>query len=214
MTLLDAGRSVVILEQGLATQGASSRNGGMCGDLLKPSFDHLSARFGKQTATALYAEARDAYVFFREFLAEHKIDCDFAQVGRITGAFSDAQLKSLERETEKFTRQSARLTKSCTDPTSATRSAPTPTSACASYRITAGSIRPSTPPRSYDLVRERGGEIHERTRLTGFARSGNEFELTTSRGMIRSRELIVATNGYTSSATYVIQRRIVPVTAT
>src|ERR1700676_1836649 len=93
LTLLAAGRSVLILESGLAAEGASSRNGGMCGDLLKPSFGSLSARYGRETAIALYAEARDAYVFFQEFLAANNIDCDFARVGRLTGAFTERQLQ-------------------------------------------------------------------------------------------------------------------------
>ena len=213
LTLLDAGRSVVILEQGLATEGASSRNGGMCGDLLKPSLDRLTAKFGKQTATALYAEARDAYVFFREFLAENRIDCDFAQVGRLTGAFSDAQLKNLEQETET-------LRKVVGTPYEIVRGSDVQneigTDAYVGVRVLPhhGGLHPAKYACALvRLVRERGGQIHERTRLTKFERSGEEFVLTTSRGMISSRELVVATNGYTSSATYALQRRIIPVTS-
>jgi len=213
LALLDAGRSVVILEQGLATEGASSRNGGMCGDLLKPSFDRLAAKFGKQTATALCAEARDAYVFFREFLAEHKIDCDFAQVGRITGAFSDAQLESLEQETEA-------LRKAVGTPYEIVRGTDVHdeigTDAYVGVRVLPhhGGLHPAKYAAALvRLVRERGGHIHERTRLTRFERSGKELVLATPRGEIRSRELIVATNGYTGSATHAVQRRIVPVTS-
>jgi glycine/D-amino acid oxidase-like deaminating enzyme len=213
LTLLDAGRSVVILEQDLATEGASSRNGGMCGDLLKPTFERLTEKFGKQMATALYAEARDAYVFFREFLAKHKIECDFKQVGRITGAFSDAQLKSLEHETET-------LRKAVGTPYEVVRGADVhkeiDTDAYVGVRVLPhhGGLHPAKYAASLvRLVRERGGQIHERTRLTKFERSGKEFVLTTSRGSITSRELVVATNGYTSSVTYALQRRIVPVTS-
>ena len=213
LTLLDAGRSVVILEQGLATEGASSRNGGMCGDLLKPSFDRLTAKLGKQTATALYAEARDAYVFFREFLTQHKIECDFAQVGRLTGAFSDAQLKALEQETET-------LRKAVGTPYEIMRGSDVHneigTDAYVGVRVLPhhGGLHPAKYAAGLvRLVRERGGQIHERTRLTKFARSGNEFVMSTSRGTIHSRELVVATNGYTSSATYALQRRIIPVTS-
>ena len=63
------------------------------------------------------------------------------------------------------------------------------------------------------LVRERGGQIHEYTRLLRYERTGEEFVLTTSRGTLRARDLIVATNGYTSSATSWLRRRIVPVTS-
>ena len=37
------------------------------------------------------------------------------------------------------------------------------------------------------------------------------FRLTTSLGEIRSRELLVATGGYTSGATPALQKRIVPI---
>ena len=79
LTLLRAGRSVIVIEAALAAEGASSRNGGMCGDLLKPSFTQLSARYGKQRAVALYSDVRDALVFLQEVIADNKIECDFAR---------------------------------------------------------------------------------------------------------------------------------------
>ena len=213
LTLLREGRSVLVLEQSLATQGASSRNGGMCGDLLKPSFDRLSARFGNQTAATLYAEARDAYIFFRGFLAEQKIDCDFVQAGRLTGAFSDAQLNSLERETET-------LHKAVGTPYEIARGSDVRneigTDAYVGVRVLPhhGGLNPAKYAAALmNLVRQHGAQIHERTRLTDFERRGQEFILTTTRGTTRSRELIVATNGYTSSATYALQRRLIPVTS-
>lgn len=213
LTLLAAGRSVLILESGLAAEGASSRNGGMCGDLLKPSFGSLSARYGKETAIALYAEARDAYVFFQEFLAANNIDCDFARVGRLTGAFTERQLQNLEAETDVLRKAVGTLYEIVSGPRLRDEIG---TDAYVGARILPhhGGLHPAKYATALSrLVRERGGEIREHTRLLSYEHLSREFALTTSRGKIRSRELIVATNGYTSSATSSLQRRIVPVTS-
>src|SRR4029453_2685381 len=105
LTLLEKGRSVVLLDEQRAGEGASSRNGGMCGDILKPTFSQLSERFGKPTAVALYSETRDALTFLKHFVATNAIACDFAQVGRLTGIPSEQQVRSIEAESALLKRE-------------------------------------------------------------------------------------------------------------
>src|SRR6185295_16969455 len=104
LTLLKHGRSVVVIEARRVAEGASSRNGGMIGDLLKPSVAELAARFGTQMASRLCCEFRDALVRFPDFLAENAIRCDFERSGRITGALSETQLAGLLHESEALRR--------------------------------------------------------------------------------------------------------------
>ena len=213
LALLSAGRSVVILESGLAAEGASSRNGGMCGDLLKPGFGRLSARYGRENAAALCSEARDAFVFFQEFIAENRIECEFARTGRLTGAFTHSQLKGLEEEAGILRKEIGMPYEIVTG--SALRDE-IGTEAYVGARLLRhhGGLHPAKYASALvRLVRERGGQIHEQTRLLDLERSGQEFELRTSRGNLRARELIVATNGYTGAATPSLRRRIIPVTS-
>ncbi|TMH08574.1 MAG: FAD-binding oxidoreductase [Betaproteobacteria bacterium] len=213
LTLLRAGRSVIVIEAALAAEGASSRNGGMCGDLLKPSFTQLSARYGKQSAVALYSEVRDALVFLQEVIADNKIECDFARVGRLTGALSQQQLKGLESEAEILRKEIGTEYQIVSGPAIHDEIG---SDLYVGARILPhhGGLHPAKYAAALArLVRECGGQIHEHTRLLRYERTGQEFVLTTSRGKLRARDLIVATNGYTTSATSWLRRRIVPVTS-
>jgi glycine/D-amino acid oxidase-like deaminating enzyme len=99
--LLRAGRSVTILEAARLGEGASSRNAGMCGDLLKPRYGALCAAHGERLATDLCCEARDALTSFAPFLKEYGLSCDFERSGRLTGALSEAQLQGIARESRR-----------------------------------------------------------------------------------------------------------------
>ncbi|MBN8899840.1 MAG: FAD-binding oxidoreductase, partial [Rhodospirillales bacterium] len=100
LTIASGGRSVAVLEAGLPGVGASSRNGGMCSEVLKPSFATLSKRYGKEHALALIKEAREAFDFLPHFLEEEGIDCNYVRCGGFTGALKQAQYDAMARETE------------------------------------------------------------------------------------------------------------------
>ena len=58
---------------------------------------------------------------------------------------------------------------------------------------------------------EAGVDVQNRTEVTGIQRDGDRFEVATSRGTIRARNVVVATNGYTGKATPWLQRRVIPI---
>lgn len=213
LTLLEKGRSVVLLDDQRAGEGASSRNGGMCGDILKPTFSELSERYGKQTSVALYSETRDALNFLKHFVLTNAIACDFAQAGRLTGIASDHQARSIEAESALLKREVGidyhMVSKRDLH------------NEIGSDLYVGARIHPhhaGLQPAKYvaeliRIVRERGAHIQDRTRLLSYVSAGRNFELVTSRGKLRTRDLIIATNGYTGAATPWLRRRIVPVTS-
>lgn len=213
LTLLEKDRSVVLLDELRAGEGASSRNGGMCGDILKPTFSQLLERCGRQTAVALYSETRDALGFLKYFVATGAIDCDLAPVGRLTGIASEEQVRSIEAESALLKREvgidyhmvSKRDLRGeiGSDLYVGARIHPHHAALHPAKYVT-GLIR---------FVRERGAQIYDQTRLLSYAAAGRNFELVTSRGKLRTRDLIIATNGYTGAATSWLRRRIVPVTS-
>ena len=58
---------------------------------------------------------------------------------------------------------------------------------------------------------EAGVDVQNRTEVTGLRQDGDRFEVQTSRGTIKARNVIVATNGYTGKATPWLQRRVIPI---
>jgi glycine/D-amino acid oxidase-like deaminating enzyme len=213
LTLLRHGRSVVVIESGRVAEGASSRNGGMFGDLLKPSVAELRARFGAQMAGRLCCEVRDALVRFEAVLVENGIRCDFQRAGRITGALSQAQLAGLLRESEALRRVTG-VEYDVVAKSDLGSELGTDVYVGARLYRHHGGLHPA----KYvaELVRcvlAAGGVVCESTSFLGYERKSDGFSIRTSAGEIRARDLIVATNGYTGAASGALRRRLIPVTS-
>jgi glycine/D-amino acid oxidase-like deaminating enzyme len=56
-----------------------------------------------------------------------------------------------------------------------------------------------------------GARLLEDTEVIRVQKTGNGFEVGTSRGVVRSREVLAATNGYTPPALAALRRRVVPI---
>ena len=213
LTLLKHGRSVVVVEARRVGEGASSRNGGMIGDLLKPSVAELTGRFGAQMAARLCCEFRDALARFPDFLAENGIRCDFERSGRITGALSDTQLAGLLRESAALRRLTGVEYDIVAKSDLASELGTDAYAGARLYRHHAG-----LHPAKYvgELARcalAAGAVICESTAFLSYEATHEGFSIKTSTGGIRARDLIVATNGYTGSVSGRLQRRLIPVTS-
>ena len=100
ITLARAGRSVQVFDKQHPGEGASTRNGGITSGNLRPSRSNLIRRFGEKRALDVIAESAAARQDLYRFIAEEKIDCDFALVGRFSGAANPGDYEGLAREAE------------------------------------------------------------------------------------------------------------------
>ena len=213
LTLARAGRSVIVFDAETPGIGASSRNGGMLGSALKPSLDALTRRYGRDRALALLAEAKEAYEFLPRFLAEEQIDCDYAENGGFTGIMQPAQYETLARETDQLSREiglEAHMV-----PKSEVRNEIGTDLYCG------GRVMPRRAglhPARYHAgligrVRKAGAIIAGNSPVTAIQRNGGDFTVTSPRSSLKARNVVVATNGYTGSATQALRRRVIPVTS-
>jgi glycine/D-amino acid oxidase-like deaminating enzyme len=213
LTLARAGRSVVVLDAGQPGFGASSRNGGMCGDRLKPSLATLSARYGRARAEALILEAREALDFLPSFLADEAISCSYVPSGSFTGTVKPAQYESLARETETLKRElgfDADMV-----PREEVRSEIGTDLYCGgrvSHR--GGGLNPA----QYHAglmarVMAAGVIVAGESPAVAIERGGGRFSVTTPRGTIDARDVVVGTNGYTGPVTQDLRRRVIPVSS-
>jgi glycine/D-amino acid oxidase-like deaminating enzyme len=213
LTLLKNQRSVVVLEAGRVAEGASSRNGGMCGDLLKPSVGELTARFGTRMASRLCGEARDALIHFQVFLAENDMRCDFQRSGRLTGALSDAQLAGLLRESESLRRLTG-VDYEVVGKSDLASELGTGTYVGARLYRHHGGLHPAKYASELSrCVLAAGGVICESTAFVSCDETPEGIKIKTTAGHIRARDLIVATNGYSGWSGRSLRRRLVPVTS-
>jgi glycine/D-amino acid oxidase-like deaminating enzyme len=102
--LARAGRSVQVFDKQHPGEGASTRNGGITSGNLRPGYAELVRRFGETRASAILAEAKAAREDLYRFIAEEKIECDFAISGRFSGASAHRDYERLAREAEMLNR--------------------------------------------------------------------------------------------------------------
>lgn len=204
------GRSTLVLDAEAVGWGCSTRNGGQISTGVKPSLEQLASRHGAAKARAIHEEGHRALRWIGAFIAEEAIDCDFAIGGHLHAAHNEAAFRKL----------------------AATRSEPAGLETGAQMvprdRMRAelgtdayfgGIIYPRhaalDPGRYHEGLLERvlaaGATVASHTPVTGIERTGMGFRLSTSKGVLTARDVVIATNGYTGQSTPWQRRRIIPI---
>ncbi len=211
LTLARAGRSVLVLEAGAPGEGASSRNGGMMGDVLKPGFSGLVAAHGEAEAAALWREARASLDFAKDLIAREALDCDYRASGRFTGASRPGHYEAMARDLDRI-RAVLPVDGEMVPRAEQHREVATDHYHGGRLFRHHASVHPAKYHRALlDLARAAGAAVAPHTSLLGLARDGAGHELRTPRGRVRARDVVVATNGYTGTATPAMRRWVVPV---
>ncbi len=209
------GRSTAVLEAGNPGEGCSTRNGGQISTSVKPSLSNLAKKFGLDHAKAIRDEGETALEWIEDFINEESINCDFVRNGRFHAAHTRSQFSKIANEADELRRVEG--IEAFVVPKQEQRSE------LGSDSYHGGVVFP----RHASL---HAGKYHqsllERTVAAGatvvpqctvlsidrIATSGSsQFMLHTNIGDITSRDVMIATNGYTSSLTPWLQRRIIPI---
>jgi len=206
-----AGTDVTLLERERLGAGASSRNGGFVLPGFKPDLAEIAARHGNDTARSMFAMSVDAVNLVEQLIRSESIDCAFARPGNIALAARPAHLPLL--------RESARLLKSLCDYDSEILDAHQLPEELGSATYFGGQLEPTAAALQPALylaglaasTRRSGVRLIEQTGVTGISGRRGHFVLTTSRGPIRAREVIVATDGFTGPWSGPVRRRVVAV---
>jgi glycine/D-amino acid oxidase-like deaminating enzyme len=214
-TLAKGGARVAVLEAETVGWGASSRNGGMVLTGLKLDASTLISRYGKKVTRRMYAASLASIEYIQQIVRDENIQCDFARCGHLEVACKAKHFTDFQRSAEMIAREfdhrlrivpqrelraeigSAIYHGGLVDETSA---------GVNPARYVAGLAR---------AAERAGAAIFEQTRVTSIERTAEAgalgFKLTTSRGMLWARDVLVATSGYTSAATPALQKKIIPI---
>lgn len=205
------GRSTVIIDAEDAGHGCSSRNGGQIGWSIKPSYDELTARHGSEKALSILREGDNALEWIGDFVNTESLDCGFNIGGRFHAAHSPAHYEGLARA---VANQPPGIDhEGHMVPHSEMRSE------LGTDAYHGGAVYPahaSLDPGRYhqgllDRATGAGAEVVPHCRVTGIERSGANVTVTTTRGRIEARDVIVASNGYTGTVTPWQRRRVIPI---
>lgn len=206
-----AGMHTVVIDAGQIGQGCSTRNGGQVSTSIKPSFDSLKHKFGADIAERIFREGQASLDFTAKFIEEENIACDFRVVGRFHGAHSPRQYEQLARAAE------------AAHPVLKTDAFLVPKSEQLSELRTefyhGGMVFPkhaSVDPGAYHagltrLAETSGIALIQNCKATGLAENGSGHHVSTVKGQIHARHVIVATNGYSGELLPWLQRRVIPI---
>jgi glycine/D-amino acid oxidase-like deaminating enzyme len=205
-----AGRSTLVLDAGAIGAGCSSRNGGQVAYSIKPTFHSLRERFGTDIAFGICREGLDAVAYLRS-LATKEIDCGWREDGCFFGAHTARHFAAMVREAENQTRgleqrieivakadQHREIASDfyhggCVYPDDASVD---PT------RLLLGLLR-----RALDS----GASVVDRCPVEAISRTRDGFEVSTARGIVRARQVLLATNGYSGPLSPWARRRVIPI---
>lgn len=191
----DPSLKIAVLEAQVIGFGASGRNGGFSMPLLGWDLTYLLWYMGRERGARAHHFAVDCVRNTQKMALDHNIDCDFEWVGLMEVARTPAQLRRLEREVEHYHSlgyddveyyDKAALSKHLNSAVHIGGRRDPVTAILNPAKMARGLKK---------VVADMGVEIYERTPITSYA-PGPRVELTTPKGKIRARYMIVATNAF------------------
>lgn len=206
------GAKVCVLEADRFGVGASTRNGGMVsGGANVGKRTDLASRLGEDGARKLLREASDSYRYFEDLIATESIDCRYQPVGRFTGAHTPAAYEALGAKVDRLNAETD--AEALLVPRQEQHRFVASDAYFGGMHVRrTGGIHPALYHSGLlDRAAAYGATLHDQTAVTAIKGRRGAFEIRTGRGVVRARDVIVATNGYTGSATPWHQRRVVPI---
>ncbi|TPI58209.1 FAD-binding oxidoreductase [Mesorhizobium sp. B3-1-7] len=209
--LAKAGRSVQLFDRLSIGKAASSRNGGMASGSIRPGRKQLIRRFGEDRANGILMEGKSARDDLRAFLEEEKVECEFFLSGLFDGAINQHDCDELSRYAELLERFLGIEAYSVARG-DVSRYIGTDFYAGGFVRMDIGGLHPAKllsgilrAAQATDAV------IHENTAVLGTSAEVGGVRVTTSRGEVFAKKVLVCTNAYTDGFDPWLRRRLVPV---
>ena len=214
LTLARGGRDVAVIDADLPGNGASTKNAGNVSRTLKKSFSELEHKYGAEKAAAYYREGGKAFEFLKEFLVREQIDCQARWEGRFYAAHSPKAYEALARGSDKMLKHVG-LETEMVPRTQQSREVGSEKYFGGQLVRGPGVIHAGLLHRGLlTCALNAGVRIVPRTRVIGMSGDRGGFTVATSRGTVRARNVVVATNGYTGRGGSIFdhfRRRLVPI---
>ena len=201
----------MVFDRGKVGSGASSRNAGqvLTGFKLGPA--ELVAKYGEARARELFEISDHAIAALEALVSEEGIDCDFELSGHLQAAAKPSHFDAFKDEQALLARVFHRDVTLVAEADQRTE-----LGASGYHGLLVDESSRALNPAKYvhglaAAARRAGAVIVEDTAVEQVTRSGREWTLKTRTGEIRADDVLVATNGYTGTATPALQRRLIPI---
>jgi glycine/D-amino acid oxidase-like deaminating enzyme len=210
-SLARRGADVTVLERHTIGWGASSRNGGFVLPGFKPEIETLARHLGVTEARRLFELSLQAVCALEALIADEGIACGYSRCGTLVLAARRGHVAALEAS-HRFLRSELAHETVVLGPSDLRGEIASTRYHGGLLDPFAGSVQPAALVNGLATAAERAGaRLLEQAAVQGMTRSGAGFTLTTDRGVLLARDVLIATNGYTGPLAPQLQRRVVPV---
>jgi glycine/D-amino acid oxidase-like deaminating enzyme len=213
--LAKKGARVAVLESQTIGWGASSRNGGMVLTGLKLGVNQLISQYGREKTQAMYAASIASIDYVEQIVREENIECDFSRSGHLEVACKQKHFDGFAKQAEVIAREFKHQLRVVPRHELADEIGSQIYYGGMVDEISAGA-NPARYVAGLGRAALRAGAcIYESTRVESIERSSKNgsagWNLSTSRGSLWAKDVMVATSGYTSKATPALQKKIIPI---
>jgi glycine/D-amino acid oxidase-like deaminating enzyme len=205
------GVDATVLEQHSFGWGASGRNGGFVLPGYKPEMEELAERLGAERAARMFRLSLEAIRDLATLIAEEGIPCDFVRCGAVTLAAKPGHMHGLE-QSGRFMREQLGYETELLGRDELAQEIASPRYHGGLLDPGGCSLQPARYARGLAQAAERAGaRLLDRTEVKRIRRIQGAFQVTTTRGVVKAREVLAATNGYTPAALARLRRRVIPI---
>lgn len=210
------GADVLVLEAEAFGYGASSRNGGGVSGTnvgkgpTAGATSPVERALGKERMRQLLVGGAESMANLEDMIERENLDCHYVRCGRFVGAYTPAHYDGMAAKVAQL--NAAGDAGAALLPRTEQRGEIATDFYFGGMTVDrAGSVHPAMLQMGL-LARcqERGVALCANTPMQGISREGDGFLVATSAGVVKAREVVVGTNGYTGKGTPWLRRRLIP----
>jgi len=209
--LAKSGVKVALLEAQHVAYGASGRNGGHLNSGMAESFGAACAHLGEERTRSLWTAYDRSIDMIEQIVAEEEIDCSFRRAGKLKLASKPPHASRLQAMAEEIRRE--------VDPSARWLDRDEVKSELGSDAFHGAILYPKSAMAHMGryanglavAAQRHGASIWEGNPVTSKQQVANGWKLATPTGSLTARQVILATDAYTTEPFGYFQRRIVPI---
>ena len=214
LTLAKRGQKVTVLDAEMPGFGASGRNGGMVGNLLKPGLSGLIESYGVERGCAIYKEALASVEFLKSRIKEEGIDCDLSLTGRFYPAVLEKHYRAMNEEFE-VRQKHLDIPEEMVGPKDYAEDVDSAGYKGGLRQHHTGGLHPAKYVTGLTKAAlKAGAQIIAPLRAEEIIKRPAGFAVRTVQGEVTGRALLIATNGYGGGLFPYLRERIFPVGST
>jgi glycine/D-amino acid oxidase-like deaminating enzyme len=207
--------NVAVLEAETFGWGASSRNGGMVLTGMKLPVPTLIKRYGREAVRKMYAASLESIDCVERIVCEEKIDCQFSRCGHLEVACKQAHFDAYEESAALVRREFSHELRIISKSELRTEIGSDIYFGGMVDESSAG-LNPARYVAGLAQAAQRAGAcLNDHTHVEKVevtSKDGvRQFRLSTSKGALTAREVILASGAYTTGATPTLRRKIIPI---